>query len=250
MRLKDKVILLTGSTRGIGYEVAKAFLKEGAKVTICGTNQERAEKSLYKIKEELNNIEIDAIAIGADIRSDEEVKTMVQRTMDKWGRIDVLVNNAGVTSSAMMLQETMENLQDLFNVNFMGTYRVIQAVAPIMKEQGYGNIINTTSFVGTYGGRGQSAYGSSKFALNGLTKCCAKEFGPLNIRVNAVGPGCVLTDMLKHFPEPMLDQLAKSTPVGRNAQPEDMCGAYVMLASDESKFMTGTIINVDGGLVF
>lgn len=250
MRLKDKVILLTGSTRGIGYEVAKAFLKEGAKVTICGTNQERAEKSLYKIKEELNNIEIDAIAIGADIRSDEEVKTMVQRTMDKWGRIDVLVNNAGVTSSAMMLQETMENLQDLFNVNFMGTYRVIQAVAPIMKEQGYGNIINTTSFVGTYGGRGQSAYGSSKFALNGLTKCCAKEFGPLNIRVNAVGPGCVLTDMLKHFPEPMLDQLAKSTPVGRNAQSEDMCGAYVMLASDESKFMTGTIINVDGGLVF
>ncbi len=250
MRLKDKVILLTGSTRGIGYEVAKAFLKEGAKVTICGTNQERAEKSLYKIKEELNNIEIDAIAIGADIRSDEEVKTMVQRTMDKWGRIDVLVNNAGVTSSAMMLQETMENLQDLFNINFMGTYRVIQAVAPIMKEQGYGNIINTTSFVGTYGGRGQSAYGSSKFALNGLTKCCAKEFGPLNIRVNAVGPGCVLTDMLKHFPEPMLDQLAKSTPVGRNAQPEDMCGAYVMLASDESKFMTGTIINVDGGLVF
>ena len=175
---------------------------------------------------------------------------MVQRTMDKWGRIDVLVNNAGVTSSAMMLQETMENLQDLFNINFMGTYRVIQAVAPIMKEQGYGNIINTTSFVGTYGGRGQSAYGSSKFALNGLTKCCAKEFGPLNIRVNAVGPGCVLTDMLKHFPEPMLDQLAKSTPVGRNAQPEDMCGAYVMLASDESKFMTGTIINVDGGLVF
>ena len=250
MRLKDKVILLTGSTRGIGYEVAKAFLKEGAKVTICGTNQERAEKSLYKIKEELNNIEIDAIAIGADIRSDEEVKTMVQRTMDKWGRIDVLVNNAGVTSSAMMLQETMENLQDLFNINFMGTYRVIQAVAPIMKEQGYGNIINTTSFVGTYGGRGQSAYGSSKFALNGLTKCCSKEFGPLNIRVNAVGPGCVLTDMLKHFPEPMLDQLAKSTPVGRNAQPEDMCGAYVMLASDESKFMTGTIINVDGGLVF
>lgn len=250
MRLKDKVILLTGSTRGIGYEVAKAFLKEGAKVTICGTNQERAEKSLYKIKEELNNIEIDAIAIGADIRSDEEVKTMVQRTMDKWGRIDVLVNNAGVTSSGMMLQETMENLQDLFNVNFMGTYRVIQAVAPIMKEQRYGNIINTTSFVGTYGGRGQSAYGSSKFALNGLTKCCAKEFGPLNIRVNAVGPGCVLTDMLKHFPEPMLDQLAKSTPVGRNAQPEDMCGAYVMLASDESKFMTGTIINVDGGLVF
>lgn len=250
MRLKDRVILLTGSTRGIGYEVAKAFLKEGAKVTICGTNQERAERSLDKIKEELNNIEIDAIAIGADIRSEEEVKTMVQRTMDKWGRIDVLVNNAGVTSSAMMLQETMENLQDLFNVNFMGTYRVIQAVAPIMKEQGYGNIINTTSFVGTYGGRGQSAYGSSKFALNGLTKCCAKEFGPLNIRVNAVGPGCVLTDMLKHFPEPMLDQLAKSTPVGRNAQPEDMCGAYVMLASDESKFMTGTIINVDGGLVF
>ncbi|MGL5695220.1 MAG: SDR family NAD(P)-dependent oxidoreductase [Peptostreptococcaceae bacterium] len=250
MRLKDKVILLTGSTRGIGYEVAKSFFKEGAKVAVCGTDQKIAENSLAKMKEELNNIEIDAIAIGADIRNDEDIKLMVQKTMDKWGCIDVLVNNAGVTSSAHMLQETIQNVQNLFNINFMGTYRCIQEVAPIMKKQGYGNIINTTSFVGTYGGRGQSAYASSKFALNGLTKCCAKEFGPFNIRVNAVGPGCVLTDMLKDFPTPVLDQLSKATPVGRIAQPEDMCGVYVMLASDESKFMTGTIINVDGGLVF
>lgn len=250
MRLNDKVILLTGSSRGIGYEVAKAFLLEGAKVTICATTQDRAENALLKIKEELKDVEIDAIAIGADIRYDDQVKDMVQKTMDKWGRIDVLVNNAGVTSSAQMLNETMENLQDLFNINFMGTYRVIQAVAPIMKEQGHGNIINTTSFVGTYGGRGQSAYASSKFALNGLTKCCAKEFGPFNIRVNSIGPGCVLTDMLKDFPQPLLDQLGKSSPMGRLAVAEDMCGPYVMLASDDSKFMTGTIINVDGGLVF
>lgn len=250
MRLNDKVILLTGSSRGIGYEVAKAFLLEGAKVTICATTQDRAENALLKIKEELKDVEIDAIAIGADIRYDDQVKDMVQKTMDKWGRIDVLVNNAGVTSSAQMLNETMENLQDLFNINFMGTYRVIQAVAPIMKEQGHGNIINTTSFVGTYGGRGQSAYASSKFALNGLTKCCAKEFGRFNIRVNAIGPGCVLTDMLKDFPQPLLDQLGKSSPMGRLAVAEDMCGPYVMLASDDSKFMTGTIINVDGGLVF
>lgn len=248
MKLQDKVIILTGGNRGIGYAVAKGFLEQGAKLVLTGTTQERADEALAKLTEELAGLDFDATALAVDIRSDEQVTAMVETTMAKYGKIDVLVNNAGITSSKPVLAESVEMFSNILDTNVLGTFRCIQAVAPIMKEQGYGNIINTTSIVGTTGGRGQAAYASSKFALNGLTKCCAKDLGGFGIRVNALAPGCTMTDMLSGFPEQLLQQLAMMTPIGRVGESEDMVGPFIMLASDESKFMTGSIVSVDGGI--
>ena len=247
MKLKDKVAIVTGGSRGIGFAIVESFVKEGCKVAICGSRLETAQKAEDKILELYPDSEV--LAIGVKVTDTDEVKEMVKQVVDKWGYIDILVNNAGVTSSKAIIDMTDEDFESVMDINVTGVFKCTREVAKVMKQQG-GSIINTGSLVGVYGGKMQSAYGASKFAVHGLTKSCAKELGMYNIRVNAVAPGVVGTDMVaEHVTEQMLQGLKMMTPLGRMAEPKELAGAYVYLASDDSSFTTGAILQVDGGIV-
>lgn len=248
MNLENKVALITGSTRGIGNSIARLFLENNAKVVICGSTKENAEKAVTKMREELNLTDDNIMGIGLNMKDNSSMKSSVDEVINKWGRIDVLVNNAGITSNVSLLDSTDEQFMEMFQINFFGVVSLTREVVKHMKETG-GSIINTSSMVGTYGSRNQAAYASSKFAINGLTKSLAKELGMYNIRVNAVAPGVVATDMMSIVTEEMKQGLLRMTPLNKMAEPTDLAGAYLYLASDLSKFTTGTIIQVDGGLV-
>ena len=248
MNLENKVALITGSTRGIGNSIARLFLENNAKVVICGSTKENAEKAVVKMKEELNLTDDNIMGIGLNMKDTSTIKESVDKVINKWNKIDILVNNAGITSNVSLLDSTDEDFMDMFQINFFGVVSLTREVVKHMKETG-GSIINTSSMVGNYGARNQSAYASSKFAINGLTKSLAKELGMYNIRVNAVAPGVVATDMMSIVTEEMKQGLLRMTPLNKMAEPTDLAGAYLYLASDLSKFTTGTIIQVDGGLV-
>ena len=217
MRLKNKVAIITGSTRGIGFAVADAFIKEGAKVAITDT---------------------------------DSVDQMVETVMKEWGRIDILVNNAGITNAKPTTEMTDEEFDSVIAIDLAGPFKCTRAVAKVMKEQKYGAIVNTSSMVGLYGSPCQASYASAKAGVIGLTKSCAKELGRFGIRVNAVAPGVVLTDMVAaSVDERMMAGLQQLTPLGRAANPEELAPAYVYLASDDASFTTGAILSVDGGIV-
>ncbi|MBQ3142661.1 MAG: 3-oxoacyl-ACP reductase FabG [Bacilli bacterium] len=247
MRLKDKVAIITGSTRGIGYSIAEAFVKEGAKVVLCGSSQENADKSYQKILEKYS--EADVLPIGVNLTSTEDIISLVEKTINKYGKIDVLVNNAGITGTSPITELSDEDFEKMMNINVFGAFKLTREVVKKMKEYG-GSIINTSSMVANYGGRNQVHYSASKGAINAMTKSLSKELGMYNIRVNAVLPGVTLTDMTKDaVSDEMLEGLKRMIPLGRASQPEELAGAYVYLASDEASFTTGTLISVDGGIV-
>lgn len=249
MNVKDKVVLITGSTRGIGFAIAEEFVKEGAKVVVCGSKLENATKAVEEIKKDLNVNDDYLLPVGINMKDTSDIKRVVDAIINKWGRIDVLINNAGITSNVSLLDSTDEEFREMFDINFFGVVSLTREVVKYMKDNG-GSIINTSSMVGTYGGRNQSAYASSKFAINGLTKSLAKELGMYNIRVNAVSPGVVGTDMVReNVSEEMKQGLLRMTPLSRMADPKDLAGIYLYLASDISNFTTGQIIGVDGGLI-
>lgn len=249
MNLENKVVLITGSTRGIGNSIARLFLENSAKVVICGSNIENANKAVESIKNDLSISDDNIMAVGLNMKDKQSIKQVVESVVNRFGKIDVLINNAGITSNISLLESTDEQFYEMFDINFFGVVSLTREVVKHMKETG-GSIINTSSMVGMYGGRNQSAYASSKFAINGLTKSLAKELGMYNIRVNAVAPGVVGTDMVKeNVSEEMKQGLLRMTPLNKMAEPSDLAGAYLYLASDLAKFTTGTIIQVDGGLV-
>lgn len=247
MRLQNKVAIITGASRGIGFSIAEAFVREGAKIALCGSRLESAQKAAEKLAQKYPHAEI--MPVGVDVTDSAAISDMVSRVAARWGYIDVLVNNAGVTSAKQIFEMTDEDFDSVIRINLSGPFKCTREVAKIMKQRG-GSIINTSSMVGTYGGRMQTAYSSSKFGINGLTKSCAKELGVYGIRVNAVAPGVVATDMMKNsVNDQMLEGLKRVTPLGRAADPDELAGAYVYLASDDASFTTGTIIHVDGGIV-
>ena len=248
MNLENKVAIITGSTRGIGNSIARLFLENNAKVVICGSTEENALKAVNKMKEELNLTDDNIMGIGLNMKDTSTIKESVDKVINKWNKIDILVNNAGITSNVSLLDSTDEDFMDMFQINFFGVVSLTREVVKHMKETG-GSIINTSSMVANYGARNQSAYASSKFAINGLTKSLAKELGMYNIRVNAVAPGVVATDMMSIVTEEMKQGLLRMTPLNKMAEPTDLAGAYLYLASDLSKFTTVTIIQVDGGLL-
>lgn len=248
MLLKDKIAIITGASRGIGYSIAQAYVKEGAKIALCGSKMESAEKAKEKLLSVYPNADI--LPIGVDMSDSESIKEMVKDVVSKWGKVDILVNNAGVTSAKQIFDMTDEDFDSVIRINLSGPFKCIREVSKVMKENGGGSIINTSSMVGTYGGKMQTAYASSKFGINGLTKSCAKELGRYGIRVNAVAPGVVGTDMVAQSVSPeTLAALKSFTPLGRMADPNELAGAYLYLASDQASFTTGTIIHVDGGIV-
>lgn len=247
--LEGKVTLITGSSRGIGYSIAKLFLKEKAKVVICGSKLESANSACEKLVSE-GYLEDNVMALELNMSKFDTFKDCVDSVINRWGKIDVLVNNAGVTSNVQFKDSTREEFVDMFNINFFGVVDLTREVTKYMIENKGGSIINTSSMVGINGGRGQAAYASSKAAINGLTISLAKELGPYNIRVNAVAPGVVGTDMMRgSVNDDMERMLTSMTPLKRMASPDDLAGAYLYLASDSSSFTTGTIIKVDGGLM-
>lgn len=248
MRLKNKVAIITGSTRGIGFAVADAFIKEGAKVAICGSRLENAENAIAKLKETYPKAKL--LPIGVSVTDTDSVDQMVETVMKEWGRIDILVNNAGITNAKPTTEMTDEEFDSVIAIDLAGPFKCTRAVAKVMKEQRYGAIVNTSSMVGLYGSPCQASYASAKAGVIGLTKSCAKELGRFGIRVNAVAPGVVLTDMVAaSVDERMMAGLQQLTPLGRAANPEELAPAYVYLASDDASFTTGAILSVDGGIV-
>jgi len=245
LRLKDKVAIITGSTKGIGMETAKTFAREGAKVVICGTR----ESAIKEVVEEIKAAGAEALGFKVDVSKRAQVDEMVAEVKKAWGRIDILVNNAGITADAMLKKMTEEQFDKVININLKGVYNCAQAVLEIMTEQGKGVILNASSVVGIYGNLGQTNYAATKWGVIGMTKTWAKELGRKGIRVNAVAPGFIMTPMLETVPEKVLDGLKEKTPLQRLGKPEDIANAYLFLASDEASFVTGTVLSVDGGLV-
>lgn len=247
MKLKNKVAIITGGSTGIGYAISEAYIEEGAKVAICGLTLESAISAGKNIIKKHPQAEI--LAIKVDVSNTNEVIEMVKKVINKWQKIDILINNAGICQTKPIIDMSDEDYETVMNVNATGTFRCIREVTKYMKEYG-GSIINTSSMVGLYGGAYQTAYATSKYAINGITKCCAKELGQYKIRVNAVAPGVIETDMVKdNVTKEVKDKLTMMTPLRKTGNPEDLKGIYVYLASEEANFTTGTIISVDGGLV-
>lgn len=245
MRLNGKVAIITGAARGIGKATAEKFLKEGASVVICDISQEQVDTAVNELKSISENI----AGIKVDVTNRAEVDEMVKFTLEKFGKIDCLVNNAGITADNTLLKMSEEEWDRVININLKGVFNCGQAVAKVMSDQGSGVILNATSVVGLYGNYGQTNYAATKWGVIGMTKTWAKELGKKGIRVNAVAPGFILTPMTEKMPEKVLDMMKDKAPLKRIGKPEDIANAYAFLASDEASFITGTVLSVDGGIV-
>jgi 3-oxoacyl-[acyl-carrier protein] reductase len=244
VRLDGKVAVITGAGRGLGKEAALLFAKEGAKVMVCDINQESAEE----VASSVNAGGGEALAFRVDVTDAASVQAMVDAVVERYGRIDVLVNNAGITADAQLVKMTDDQWDRVINVNLKGVYLCTKAVAPVMIAKGSGRIINTSSVVGIYGNFGQTNYVATKAGVIGMTKVWAKELGRKGITVNAVAPGFIMTDMMSTVPEKILTNIREKTPLGRLGEPRDIAYAYLYLASDEAAFVNGAVLQVDGGL--
>lgn len=238
MRLKDKVAIITGGSRGIGRAIAESFLKEGAKVYA------------FDVIEPESDFPIDNIAfIKTDVTNTESVKTAVDKVLENEKRIDILVNNAGVTRDNLMMRMTEEDWDKVLNINLKGSFICSKAVVRTMMSQRSGRIINMGSVVGVMGNAGQANYSASKAGMIGLTKSMAKEFGGRNVLVNLIAPGFVKTAMTDKLTEEQRKFFEDIIPLKRGAEPQDIANAAIFLASDESSYITGQVLHVDGGMV-
>lgn len=242
--LKNKVAVVTGGTRGIGFAIVKKYLENGASVVLCGSSQETADKSVKKLKDE--NVDFKVEGIGLNLNSPEEIKEAFQNVKNKYGKLDILVNNAGISARESIYDYDPVNFEKIIDLNVNSVFYCTQAAAKIMKEQGGGNIINTSSMVSLYGQPSGCGYPASKFAINGLTKSLARELAKDNIRVNAVAPGVTKTDMVAALPDAIIKPLIATIPLGRIGEPEDVANAFLFLASDMSSYVTGIVLPVDG----
>lgn len=251
MRLKDKVCLITGGAAGIGKATAVKFVAEGAKVVLCDVDQEEGQA----LADELGN---GTVFYQVNVTDREAVQAWVDDVIEKFGRVDILVNNAGITRDGLFVkykngelvgQMSEKDFDLVIDVNLKGVFNCAQAVTPQMIKQGGGVILNASSIVGLYGNFGQTNYAATKFGVIGMTKTWSRELGRHNIRVNAVCPGFILTEMVKKMPEKILESLAAKTPLGRMGEPEDIANVYAWLASDEASYIHGAAISVDGGMV-
>lgn len=244
MLLKDKVAVITGGSRGIGFATAEAFIKEGAVVVLCGSRKETADKAVDQIKESYPDAVVEGI--WPKLTDYEEVKNAFDQVVEKYGKIDILVNNAGMSESTPFAAYTEETFDKVMDLNVKSVYNCTKAVSDQMKAQGGGVILNTSSMVSIYGQPAGMAYPTSKFAVNGMTLSLARELGPLGIRVNAVAPGITYTDMMKAVPKEVIDPMIAQIPLRRIGQPEDIANAFVFLASDKASYITGVVLSVDG----
>ena len=244
MRLKDKVALITGGSRGIGYATADAFLREGAVVIIAASSQSSADKAVESLREKHPNSTI--VGISPDLSSLAEVRKTFLHVTAKYGCLDILVNNAGVSESTPFTEYTEEAFDRVMDLNVKGVFNATRAASECMVARGKGVILSTSSMVSIYGQPSGIAYPASKFAVNGLTVSLARELGPKGIRVNAVAPGITETDMMKAVPKEVIEPMIQQIPLRRLGQPEDIANAFLFLASEEASYITGVVLSVDG----
>ena len=244
MRLQDKVAIITGGSRGIGFETARTFLREGARVVLCGSREETAKKAVDELRAEFPQAKIEGL--WPNLANFADVKEAFDRVLETYGRIDILVNNAGVSESTPFEKYTEELFDKVMDLNVKGLYNCTRAVTDAMTAQGSGVILNTSSMVSIYAQPAGVAYPTSKFAVNGMTRALARELGPKGIRVNAVAPGITETDMMKAVPKEVIAPLIARIPLGRLGQPEDIANAFLFLASDEASYISGVVLQVDG----
>ncbi len=244
-RLQDKVAIVTGAARGIGAETARRFAEEGAQVVLCDVNAEEGEATASRLRAEAGS----AIFLPVDVADRGSVQDLIARTVAQFGRLDILVNNAGLLRDAQLRKMTEDQFDLVVSVNLKGVYNCGQAAAMQMIEQGSGVILNASSVVGIDGNFGQTNYVATKSAVIGMTKVWARELGPKGIRVNAVAPGFIETEMTAQMPQPIYDGMVGRTPLRRAGTVLDVANAYLWLASDEASFINGIVLRVDGGIV-
>ncbi|MBQ3509693.1 MAG: SDR family oxidoreductase [Peptococcaceae bacterium] len=244
MDLTGKVAVVTGGTRGIGFEIVKKYLQNGATVVLFGSRQETVEKALAKLKEE--NPAWEADGLWPNLAKAAEVEQAILQVKEKYGHLDILVNNAGISQSTPLYQYTAEEFDKIIDLNVKAVFYTILPAAKIMKEQGGGCIINTSSMVSITGQPAGVGYPASKYAVNGITVSLARELARDNIRVNAVAPGVTRTDMVAALPEDMLKRVSATIPIGRPGEPEEVANAFLFLASNLAQYVTGEILSVDG----
>lgn len=240
--LKGKTAIVTGGTRGIGFSIVKRYLENGANVAIAGSRQESVEKAM----ENLGEYQGCVMGIWPNLGSPEEVAEAFASVKEKFGSLDILANNAGISSRTSLYDYTLEEFQKIVDINLTAVFICSQAAARIMKDQGGGVIINTSSMVGEYGQPSGCGYPATKFAVNGLTKSLARELAKDHIRVNAVAPGVTRTDMVAALPKEMVERISAGIPLGRMGEPLDIANAYLYLASDLASYVTGITLRVDG----
>lgn len=236
-RLEGKVAIVTGGTKGIGLAVTKLFVEEGAKVIACSRNN--------------NCFDVDgAEYFQLDVSDDQSCRKLVDYVINKYGKIDILINNAGILKDRTTAKMTNEEFKSVINVNLNGTFYMTRLVGPIMQKNGYGSIVNLSSFVASVGNFGQANYVATKAGIEGMTKCWAKEFSRHgeNVRVNAVAPGFIATDIIQDMPSSVLNYYIDKTILKRVGNPEEIGKAILFLASDDSSYITGTVLLVDGGI--
>lgn len=240
--LKDKVAVITGGTRGIGFAIAELFLKNGAKVAVLGSRKETVDKALEKLSG-------DVMGLYPDLADYSAVEAAFAEIKAKFGRIDILVNNAGISAREPIEAYAPDAFKNIMDLNVTAVFNGCKAVVPIMKEIGGGSIINTSSMVSKAGQVSGVGYPTSKYAVNGMTVSLARELGKYNIRVNAVAPGVTRTDMVAALPEEMVARVAAGIPMGRVGEPEEVANAFLFLASDMASYVSGTVLGVDGGTI-
>ncbi len=244
MRLNNKVAIITGSANGIGLATARKFAIEGARVVVCDLVKSEIDDAVN----ELQKIQPDACGYVMDVTKREQVDAVVVAVKAKFGRIDVLVNNAGITIDARLVKMTDEQFDRVISVNLKGTYNCAQAVADTMIAQGSGVILNASSVVGLHGNFGQTNYAATKFGVIGFTKTWSRELGAKGVRCNAVCPGFIATHILDAMPEKVLQQMQDRVPLHRLGKPEEVANVYAFLASEEASYINGAVIEVSGGV--
>lgn len=245
MRIENKVVIITGAGSGIGRETALLFAREGAKVVIADMNDAAGKKT----SDEINDNGGNSFYAKLDVSNREQSKQVVADTLSRYGKIDVLINNAGIINDALISKMTEDQWDKVITIDLKGPFNCIQAVVDAMVNHGTGEIINVSSIVGLYGNIGQANYSAAKAGLIGMTKTLAKELGRKGIRVNAVAPGFIYTPMTQGIPEKILEMMKEKTPLKRLGQPDDVAYALLYLASDEANFVNGAVLSVDGGLL-
>ncbi len=246
VELKDKVALVTGGARGIGRAIAESLASAGANIIVADLMEDVALQTANEIKDKYN---VETFAVGVDVSKYDSVKESVEKSIEKFEKIDILVNNAGVTKDTLIMRMSPEDFDFVLNVNLKGTFNYTKAVTAYMAKQRAGSIINIASIIGIIGNIGQANYSASKGGVIALTKTTAKEFASRNIRCNAVAPGFIDTEMTRKLPEKVREEMIKLIPLKKYGLPEDVANVVLFLASDMSKYVTGQVVVVDGGMV-
>jgi 3-oxoacyl-[acyl-carrier protein] reductase len=239
-RLKDKVAIITGAAKGIGFATAKRFAEEGAEVMIADISMEAVKTAAAQIP--------NAEPFVVNVTDRASIQTAVDQILERHGRIDILINNAGITQDARLIKMTEAQFDAVIDVNLKGVFNCTQLVVPHMLEKGKGAVVNASSVVGIYGNFGQTNYSATKFGVIGFTKTWARELGAKGIRVNAVCPGFISTEMVKAMPENVLQDIEKRSWLGRLGTPEEMANVYLFLASDEASYVNGVALEASGGI--